>query len=91
MSGRNADSTGPLRGLVGQTFQSKLCVRHAEEGRVLAGIELDRVVLVSDGQSLEHARRITQIELLCLPGQQTFLDLLRKFFGDRRRHGTLHG
>ena len=47
----------------------------------MASVELYGVIFVSNVPALEHARRISQVKLLCLPRQQAFLDLVGEAAG----------
>src|SRR6516162_7840424 len=66
---------------MGQSFQGKLRVRHAQYRAVLPDIELYRVVFIGNIAAREQPRRIAEIKLLRLPGQQSGLNLLGEAIG----------
>src|SRR5262249_34706017 len=45
------------------------------------GVQFDRVSIVGDVSASEHARRVAQVQLLGLPGEKAFFDLLGKAVG----------
>ena len=79
-SGGYRDSTQPLRFLMFESLDRKLHIRHPQHRIHFAGIQLDRVVLIWTALRSERTD-IADVELLRLPRQQPFLDLLRKPIG----------
>ncbi len=73
-----------------QTFHCKLDVRHPQQRIFFTCAQLDRVVLGSTFIAAEGTH-VVEVELLGLPGQQSFLDLLRKPIGIRRRSKCFAG
>src|SRR5271169_3276519 len=91
----NRDAAQRLRSLMPQSLNRELHVGLAQHRIFLAGIQLDRVIGRVTGRSAEAAY-VSDVQLLRLPGLQSFSDLLWKairvggcakcFFGqDRRR------
>src|SRR3954468_14168136 len=76
MSRRKAEATGSLRRLMCESLNSQLCVRHPKQRRVHSDVELHvRIVTAAE---------MADVQLLRLPGQQAFFNLLGKPVGITR-------
>src|SRR6267378_97552 len=66
-----------LRKLMAQSLHRELDICHPEQGIFFSRAQLDGVVLRGTFIAAERAH-IVEVEFLCLPCQQPFLDLFRK-------------